>query len=92
VVRVGKLDGAIRRVDLPETETTSGAARRWIHGLHFARFGGLPLRFLYLVRALATCATILTGNWVWLARRESRRPSASHDEHHVRLKPGRLAG
>lgn len=72
-VRLSLVDGKVLHVDSPATETASGATWRWVRGLHYAYFGGLPLRFLFFVLALATCATILTGNWVWLARRESRR-------------------
>jgi hypothetical protein len=74
-VRLRLKDGAVLYVDSPATETASGATWRWIRGLHYAYFGGLPLRILFFVLALATCATILTGNWVWLARREARRTS-----------------
>lgn len=61
------IDGANAR------EGAAAAMRRWIRGLHFARFGGLPLRFVFFALALAACATILTGNWVWLSRRAPSR-------------------
>jgi uncharacterized iron-regulated membrane protein len=51
----------------------SAATQRWINGLHFAYFGGPSLRLLFFLLALASCATILTGNWVWLARRARSR-------------------
>lgn len=74
-VRLRLADGKALHVDSPAAETALGATWRWVRGLHYAYFGGLPLRFLFFALALATAATILTGNWVWLARRESRRES-----------------
>jgi len=74
-VRLRLVDGSVLKVDSPATESASGATWRWVRGLHYAYFGGRPLRFLFFALALATCATILTGNWVWLARREARRES-----------------
>jgi len=65
----------VLHVDSPATESASGATWRWVRGLHYAYFGGFPLRLLFFVLALATAATILTGNWVWLSRREARRES-----------------
>ncbi len=73
-VRVRAHDGAILEAGRADAEGAAAATRRWIRGLHFARFGGLPLRFVLFGLALATCATILTGNWVWLAR---ARPAAA---------------
>ncbi|HKY39779.1 MAG TPA: PepSY-associated TM helix domain-containing protein [Polyangiaceae bacterium] len=39
------------------------------YALHFVEFAGVPLRLLYALLGLAGCATILTGNWLWLERR-----------------------
>ncbi len=47
--------------------------RRWIHGLHFAYFGGPTLRVLFFVLTLAGAATLISGNLVWLARRTKSR-------------------
>ncbi len=45
--------------------------RRWLMGLHFAQFGGAPVRLLFLLLTLASCVTIISGNWIWLSRRAS---------------------
>lgn len=45
------------------------AITRWIFGLHYARFGGSVLRFVYLILALAAAATAISGNLIWLARK-----------------------
>lgn len=73
LVRLRATDGVVLDLDSPRTDGTRGKVTRWISGLHFAHFGGITLRILFFVLALGTCATILTGNWIWLARREGRR-------------------
>ncbi|AGP41612.1 PepSY-associated TM helix domain-containing protein [Sorangium cellulosum] len=75
LVRLRATDGAVLSADVPGAEGARSGVLRWIYGLHFADFGGVTLRVLFFVLALATCATILTGNWIWLARREARRES-----------------
>ena len=46
---------------------------RVIFDLHYAHFGGLLLKLLYALLALAVCAVLLTGNLVWLERRDAAR-------------------
>ncbi|WP_437926836.1 PepSY-associated TM helix domain-containing protein [Sorangium sp. So ce291] len=75
IVRLRALDGAVLSVDAPGAEGARSSVIRWIYGLHLADFGGITLRVLFFVLAVMTCATILTGNWIWLARREARRES-----------------
>jgi uncharacterized iron-regulated membrane protein len=58
------------------TPATGGAFARfeaWFFGLHYARFGGYGVKLLYALLALASCAVIVTGNLVWLERRDQRR-------------------
>jgi uncharacterized iron-regulated membrane protein len=45
----------------------------WFHGLHYGRFGGDAIKLLYALLALATCGVIITGNVVWLERRDPQR-------------------
>lgn len=71
-VRLDAVTGEVLHVSSRATETASGVTWRWIAALHYVYFGGLPLKFFFLFLALATCVTILTGNWIWLVRRESR--------------------
>jgi uncharacterized iron-regulated membrane protein len=68
-VRLRECDG----VRLPTAPATGPVAsmRRWILGLHLARFGGVPLRFLFFGLALAAALTLLSGNWIWLERHPS---------------------
>jgi uncharacterized iron-regulated membrane protein len=75
VVQVLAHTGEVRSVETPERETAVGAVARFIHGLHTVEYGGAAARWLMFVLAIAGCATILTGNWVWLERRQTRAPS-----------------
>lgn len=45
----------------------------WFYGLHYGQFGGHPLRILYALMALGTCVVFVTGNLVWLERRDRLR-------------------
>ena len=68
-VMVRGSDGAVVHVEDPAEETVVGGVRRWLYGLHYATYGGILVRGLAALLALATCLTILTGNWIWLNRR-----------------------
>ena len=41
-------------------------------------YGGLLLKVLYAVLALAACAVVLTGNLIWLERRDAARAHRGH--------------
>lgn len=68
-------DGAISY--LPPPLAGMSRARLWLHELHYARSLGLPLRLAYALFALATCAAIVSGLQLWLARR-ARRSGRAH--------------
>jgi uncharacterized iron-regulated membrane protein len=58
------------------TPATGGPFARfeaWFFGLHYARFGGYGVKLLYALLALASCAVIVSGNLVWLERRDPQR-------------------
>lgn len=61
--------GQVLHVDAPSTDLASHSTSRWLSGIHYAYFGGIGTRVLLFLLAMATCATILSGNWVRLARR-----------------------
>lgn len=70
-VLLNAADGALLGVSRP-----AGMFQRfeaWFYGLHYAHFGGYGIKFLYALLALGTCAVIVTGNLVWLERRDQRR-------------------
>lgn len=71
-VLVDQSTGAVLQVDAPRTDLASHATRRWLSSLHTVDYGGTGLRGILAVLGLAACATILTGNWIWLARRHAR--------------------
>lgn len=64
--------GEVLHVDSPATDLASHATRRWVTGIHYVYFGNNAVRVLLALLALAGCATILTGNWIWLAKRKAR--------------------
>lgn len=78
LIRVRAADGVVERVETPDNSSAVGGLARWIHGLHTVEYGGLTTRFLMLALAIAGCLTVLTGNWVWLARRDTRRVSVGN--------------
>lgn len=44
-----------------------------LSSLHFGDFGGITLKFIYFVLGLGCCYLILSGNLIWLEKREQRR-------------------
>jgi uncharacterized iron-regulated membrane protein len=71
-------DGALLSESLTRSPTPGMAFNRWVIGLHYALYGGLAAKVLYALLAAATCLTILSGNWIWLLRREARASSAGN--------------
>jgi uncharacterized iron-regulated membrane protein len=71
-VRVRAADGEVLWARGGRERDAGDGLRAWVNGLHFVRFHGLAPRALYFVLAIAGCGTILTGNLVWLARREAK--------------------
>jgi hypothetical protein len=47
-----------------------------VAALHYGRFGGLGLRLVYFILAMAVCALIVTGNLLWVGAREKTMSSA----------------
>lgn len=65
---------AVTGQELGRAKTTATSRfERMVFDLHFARFGGLLLKVTYGLLALFTCVVILTGNIVWLERRDPSR-------------------
>jgi uncharacterized iron-regulated membrane protein len=56
-----------------EHRTPAFTFERFFFDLHYARYGGLLLKGLYALLALALCGVVLTGNLVWLERRDEPR-------------------
>lgn len=67
--------GAVELIETPDAERSVATLARWIHGLHTVHYGGLEVRLMLWLLAVAGCITILTGNWIWLERRRAQQPS-----------------
>ncbi|KQC30298.1 PepSY-associated TM helix domain-containing protein [Flagellimonas eckloniae] len=48
-----------------------------IRRLHFGDYGGLPLKFVYLILAFITCFVIISGVLIWLEARNKKNIPAS---------------
>ena len=62
-------DGEVLGVSRPDA-TPAATIRRFVIGLHFAHFGGLPLRIAYALLGLLGALTLVSGNLMWVARRK----------------------
>jgi uncharacterized iron-regulated membrane protein len=71
-VLIDQQSGEVLHVESPSTDLASHSARRWVTGIHYVYFGNNWVRILLALLTLAGCATILTGNWIWLAKRKAR--------------------
>jgi uncharacterized iron-regulated membrane protein len=71
-VLIDQQSGEVLHVESPSTDLASHSARRWVTGIHYVYFGNNAVRILLALLTLAGCATILTGNWIWLAKRKAR--------------------
>ncbi|MDR0281133.1 MAG: PepSY domain-containing protein [Paucimonas sp.] len=66
-------DGVSGRVlRAPAESRPSLLTQRVMSGLHFAQFGGYPMRWLYFLCGLASCAMIATGLVLFTVKRRRR--------------------
>lgn len=72
-VRLSASDGAVVHVTAPDSPRAPRVVTRWLYGLHYAWVGGALAKIVYALLAFAGCATILTGNAIWLERRDPAR-------------------
>jgi hypothetical protein len=64
--------GEVLRRDSPRKAGALNESVQSMEVLHFAEFGGLALKILFFLLALASCAVILTGNFTWLEVRRGQ--------------------
>ncbi|MEY4583320.1 MAG: hypothetical protein RL701_8023 [Pseudomonadota bacterium] len=76
-VQLQAATGRVLRV-LGMPSAPSERMNKVLFGLHYASFGGELVRILYALLALAVCAVILTGNVIWLERRDPKRAHAGN--------------
>lgn len=55
------------------TQAPAAATYITLSSLHFGEFGGITLKFIYFIMSLSCCYLILTGNLIWLEKRENNR-------------------
>ncbi len=72
-VIVRATDGAVLYTATPTSASSFQRFEAWFYGLHYVRFGGHGMKLIYALLALATCAVIVTGNLIWLERRDRKR-------------------
>ncbi|MGC4088938.1 MAG: PepSY-associated TM helix domain-containing protein [Polyangiaceae bacterium] len=66
---------------LESSRQAAAPARRFeavLFDLHFARYGGQLLKFTYALLGLGVCAVIVSGNVIWLERRDPLRARRGH--------------
>ncbi len=66
-------DGVVLHTATPTSASSFQKFEAWFYGLHYVRFGGYGMKLVYALLALATCAVIVTGNLIWLERRDRQR-------------------
>lgn len=71
-------DGALLSQSLTSSPTPGSAISRWVVGLHYALYAGLATKVVYALLAIATCLTLLSGNWIWLLRRQAQATSVAN--------------
>ena len=65
-------DGRLIKEYKPSQSATAGTYSV-LSSLHFGEYGGNTLKFIYFLLGLACCYMILTGNLIWLEKRENNR-------------------
>jgi hypothetical protein len=65
-------------IQAPEPSRTSQLTQRVMTGLHFAQFGGYPMRWLYFVCGLISCAMIGTGLVLYAVKQRKQAKANPH--------------
>ncbi|WP_417776231.1 PepSY-associated TM helix domain-containing protein [Stutzerimonas xanthomarina] len=65
-------------IQAPEVSRTSQLTQRVMAGLHFAQFGGYPMRWLYFVCGLISCAMIATGLVLYTVKQRKQSKANPH--------------
>jgi uncharacterized iron-regulated membrane protein len=65
-------------IHAPEPSRTSQLTQRVMAGLHFAQFGGYPMRWLYFICGLISCAMIGTGLVLYAVKQRKQAKANAH--------------
>ncbi|MCQ4307516.1 PepSY domain-containing protein [Pseudomonas stutzeri] len=65
-------------IQAPEPSRTSQLTQRVMAGLHFAQFGGYPMRWLYFICGLVSCAMIATGLVLYAVKQRKQAKANAH--------------
>ncbi|UKE50912.1 PepSY domain-containing protein [Xanthomonas translucens] len=68
--------GKVLRVLAPQTMAPGVASLRGLQALHYADFGGAPVRWLYFLLGLGGAFLFYSGNLLWVEARRKRRQQA----------------
>ncbi|MEL6661269.1 MAG: PepSY-associated TM helix domain-containing protein, partial [Bacteroidota bacterium] len=75
----------------PEQSGYAYGVLAYIFKLHFATFGGIPLRILYFVLSMVTCFMIVSGILIWRTARDNKRYTFKQRLFHHRVTKWYLA-
>jgi uncharacterized iron-regulated membrane protein len=67
------LKDATKLAEYNATQAPTAATYIALSNLHFGEFGGITLKFIYFILGLSCCYLILSGNLLWLEKRENNR-------------------
>ncbi|MCQ4260727.1 PepSY-associated TM helix domain-containing protein [Stutzerimonas stutzeri] len=65
-------------IHAPEPSRTSQLTQRVMAGLHFAQFGSYPMRWLYFICGLVSCAMIGTGLVLYAVKQRKQAKANAH--------------
>ncbi len=74
VMHLDAVDGTIIEQSTPPYAVVAHA----LHDFHFARYGGRSVRVIHAILALACAIVVITGNVVWVTRRDPNRTRLAH--------------
>ncbi|MEL6719291.1 MAG: PepSY-associated TM helix domain-containing protein, partial [Bacteroidota bacterium] len=76
---------------LPYNKAYSNAVTDYIFKLHFATFGGTPVKILYFILSMITCFMVISGVLIWRTARDNKRYTLKQRLFHHRVTKWYLA-
>ncbi len=78
-------DGSLLYEDSGTENEYNVSLRRVFGKLHFATYGGYPLKIIYFLLAIITCFVIITGVLIWLKARDKKNNTVKQIRFHNRV-------